>query len=64
MTKYICRLHGEQYPEVPKGAVQMGNGHPSRTIYRFVDGTIHVLKNTGLGRKPKEKKHDNAVSEG
>ena len=48
--KFECLLHGESYDGIPKDAVQIGAGHPTRRLFRFADNTHHLLRNTEFCR--------------
>jgi hypothetical protein len=59
VSLYICLMHqGEVWKSIPKDATQISKGGGTRaSLYRFVDGTTHLLRPSMSRRKKRSPEH-------
>jgi hypothetical protein len=50
MIEVRCSICGKQFDRIPPDAIQIGRGGVS-PLYRFVNGEVHALGSTRLGRR-------------
>jgi len=50
MNNFKCSICGKCFDIIPLGSIQIGRGGVS-PLYRFVNGEVHALHSTKLGRK-------------
>ncbi len=50
MSEVKCSICGKHFDSIPVDAIQIGRGGV-RPLYRFVNGEVHALGSTKLGRR-------------